>query len=154
MPLEATPTTTPRQPPAAAALHHRRPIEMSVLPTSRLRPPVLREAVAVLVMVGELVLRQSRVSVQTFRIAGNFQGRKTFTVSEPPAKVSPTKFWVCSTTYTCMMVLHPTKYFSVECSIFTDPRKFPAIWCSTTSECMYYACTFSTAPAVNASAFC
>ena len=67
--LEATPTTMPRQPVAvaAAALRHRRPIEMPVLPTSHPLVLALREVVAVPAVMVELVLRQSRVSSTTFR---------------------------------------------------------------------------------------
>ena len=58
MPLEATPTTMPRQ--QAAILRHRRLVETPVLPASLPLALVLREAVAALVMV---VPKQSRVSV-------------------------------------------------------------------------------------------
>ena len=60
--LEATPTMMPRQ--SAAALRHHHPIEIPVLPISRLLALVVREEAAVLVSV-ELVPRQSRVGGQT-----------------------------------------------------------------------------------------
>ena len=56
MQQEATPTTMPRQP--AIALHHR-PVEILVPPTNLL---AAREEVAAVVVMVELVLRQSRVS--------------------------------------------------------------------------------------------